>query len=314
LNFGVRGNSASTGGGGVQGQATATVGENYGVFGTNESTNGGGVYGRANATAGQTYGVVGQSQSSTGRGVIGLASSTGAGTTFGVVGESRSPIGGRGVYGIGASTNGLNYGVYGRSNSAAGFGVLGEASVATAYAGYFEGRVHVNGILSKSAGLFRIDHPLDPENKFLNHSFVESPDMMNLYNGNVTTDEDGYATVRLPDWLEALNRDFRYQLTVLDEDDATVFVQVKVVKKVAGNRFTIRTSAPRVEVSWQVTGVRKDPFAEKHRPQVEEPKPDGQRGKYLNPVEWGVPKERGIHQSQPHRPGGGDESDWGSTE
>ncbi|MEM7390782.1 MAG: hypothetical protein AAF492_00420, partial [Verrucomicrobiota bacterium] len=52
---------------------------------------------------------------------------------------------------------------------------------------------HVSGTLSKSLGSFKIDHPLDPANKFLSHSFVESPDMMNVYNGNVRLDDDGEA-------------------------------------------------------------------------------------------------------------------------
>ena len=48
------------------------------------------------------------------------------------------------------------------------------------------GNLHVGGTLSKGGGSFKIDHPLDPENKYLSHSFVESPDMMNVYNGNIT--------------------------------------------------------------------------------------------------------------------------------
>ena len=39
--------------------------------------------------------------------------------------------------------------------------------------------------------------------------------MMNIYTGNVVTDELGLATVKLPDWFEAENTDFRYQLTVI---------------------------------------------------------------------------------------------------
>ncbi|MGH9844628.1 MAG: hypothetical protein ACREEM_38400 [Blastocatellia bacterium] len=69
------------------------------------------------------------------------------------------------------------------------------------------------GTLSKGGGSFKIDHPLDPENKYLYHSFVESPDMMNIYNGVVTLDETGQAEVELPDYFSALNRDFRYQFT-----------------------------------------------------------------------------------------------------
>ena len=66
------------------------------------------------------------------------------------------------------------------------------------------GNVSVTGTLSKGSGSFKIDHPLDPKNKYLYHSFVESPDMMNIYNGNITTDANGFATVEMPDWFEAL--------------------------------------------------------------------------------------------------------------
>lgn len=61
------------------------------------------------------------------------------------------------------------------------------------FAGFFLGDVDVDGDLSKAGGSFKIDHPLDPANKYLYHSFVESPDMMNIYNGNVTTDAEGKA-------------------------------------------------------------------------------------------------------------------------
>ncbi|HZU27273.1 MAG TPA: hypothetical protein VFA04_17230, partial [Bryobacteraceae bacterium] len=122
--------------------------------------------------------------------------------------------------------------------------------------------------LSKGGGSFRIDHPLDPENKYLYHSFVESPDMMNVYNGNVITDRKGYATVTLPDYFEALNRDYRYQLTVIG-----VFAQAIVARKIEKNRFVIRTDKPDVEVSWQVTGIRHDAWANEHRIPVEEAKP-----------------------------------------
>lgn len=145
------------------------------------------------------------------------------------------------------------------------------------------GNLQVVGAVSKLAGSFKIDHPLDPANKFLSHSFVESPDMMNMYNGIITTDDRGYATVQLPDWFQALNRDFRYQLTVIDDRDSADFVQAKIVGKVSGNSFTLRTSKPATEVSWQVTGIRQDAWANAHRIPVEELKTGKDVGTYLNP-------------------------------
>ena len=145
------------------------------------------------------------------------------------------------------------------------------------YTGYSK---HVFGTLSKGAGSFKIDHPLDPENKYLYHSFVESPDMMNIYNGNVTIDEHGEAVVELPDWFEALNQDFRYQLTCLHG-----FAPVYIDEEISANHFKIAGGKAGMRVSWQVTGIRHDAYANVHRIQVEEIKPAGERGTYLHPIE-----------------------------
>ena len=149
------------------------------------------------------------------------------------------------------------------------------------------------GGIDAASKAFKIDHPLDPKNKFLYHSCVESPDMMNLYNGNITTDAHGYATITLPDYFEALNKDIRYQLTVLDESDQDeAFIWAKVVRKVHDHQFTIRTSRPAVEVSWQVSGIRHDAFADKHRIEVEVEKSPDQKGKYLYPEALDLPTDR----------------------
>jgi hypothetical protein len=140
------------------------------------------------------------------------------------------------------------------------------------------GGLDVLSALQKPTGSFKIDHPLDPSNKYLYHSFVESPDMMNVYNGSITTDKRGMATVTLPDYFDALNRDFRYQLTAIGS-----FAQATVAKEIQDNRFAIRTSKPGVKVSWQVTGIRQDAYANAHRIQVEEQKPPREQGHYLHP-------------------------------
>jgi hypothetical protein len=217
------------------------------------------------------------SESNVGIGVHGSALST-TGENFGVLGASLSDAG-VGVLGYAKSLTGVNFGVVGRTDSPNGF------------AGLFLGKVRVNGFLSKAAGAFKIDHPLDPENKTLSHSFVESPDMMNIYNGIVTLGKDGSAEVTLPDWFEALNREFRYQLTCIGG-----FAPVYVAKKVNGNRFKIAGGKPGMEVSWQLTGVRKDAYAETHRIQVEEMKPVAERGSYLHPEVFGKSAEKSVHQ------------------
>ena len=150
---------------------------------------------------------------------------------------------GTGIYGINSAVTGTGNGVIG-SVSAGGsaYGVWG-INTGGGYAGVFSGNVSVNGTLSKSAGSFKIDHPLDPANKYLSHSFVESPDMKNIYDGVAELDESGEAWIDLPEYFEALNRDFRYQLTCMGE-----FAPVYIAKKIAGNRFKIAGGAPGVEV------------------------------------------------------------------
>jgi hypothetical protein len=154
---------------------------------------------------------------------------------------------------------------------------------------FIHANLHVDGTVSKGGGSFQIDHPLDPANKYLYHSFVESPDMMNIYNGNVVTDSAGNAVVQLPEWFETLNRDFRYQLTVIGQ-----FSQAIVASKVANHEFAIKTDKPEVEVSWQVTGIRQDPWANAHRIPVEELKSERERGFYLSPELYGAPPERSV--------------------
>jgi hypothetical protein len=159
------------------------------------------------------------------------------------------------------------------------------------------GNMIVNGFVAKAGGSFKIDHPLDPENKYLYHSFVESPDMMNVYNGNVVTDSNGYATITLPDYFEALNRDFRYQLTVVDENAPDVHF-VRVASKIGTggqNQFIIKSTPGNLEVSWQVTGIRKDAWAEKNRIPNAVDKPAQEKGKLLHPEAFGKPAEHGIY-------------------
>lgn len=151
-------------------------------------------------------------------------------------------------------------------------------SNSTGRAGFFGGDVEVTGTLTKAAGTFKIDHPLDPENKTLSHSFVESPDMMNIYNGNIVLNEKGIATVQLPDWFNALNKDFRYQLTCIGG-----FAQVYISKEINNNQFEIAGGSPNMKISWQITGVRNDAYAQKFRTPVEEEKAAEEKGYYLQP-------------------------------
>jgi len=148
----------------------------------------------------------------------------------------------------------------------------------------------VQGNISKGGGSFKIDHPLDPQNKYLYHSFVESPDMMNIYNGRIELDERGEAVVSLPDYFEALNRDYRYQLTPIGAPSL-----LYIAEEVSDGRFTIAGGRPGQIVCWSVTGIRKDAYANAHRIPVEEPKPQTERGTYLHPKAFGVSED---HRSE----------------
>ena len=123
------------------------------------------------------------------------------------------------------------------------------------------------GYLSKTGGSFTIDHPLDPLGTILNHYFVESPEMRNVYEGEAVLDATGRAEVELPDYFEALNRRPRVQLTGVGTHE------VFVAEDVAGNRFAIG-GRPGTRVYWMVTGERKDVGAEAIRRMipVEQPK------------------------------------------
>jgi hypothetical protein len=176
------------------------------------------------------------------------------------------------------------------------------------YAAVLNGKVKITGNLEKAGGSFKIDHPLDPANKYLCHSFVESPDMKNVYDGVVVLDGKGEAEIELPDWFGILNKDFRYQLTAIGAPGPNLYIakeiseantNTKYSSKTSSNknnnsRFKIAGGASGMKVSWQVTGIRKDPWANTNRIQVEEDKPTKERGYYLHPDLYGQPEENGI--------------------
>jgi hypothetical protein len=245
------------------------------------STSGDGVYGQTTSGpagvsgySGNSYGVYGQSINS--RGVSGFS------------------IGGNGVYGESTDSTGVrahstsNYALFAESDEQAS--LVARQFDDTLEAGYFIGDVLVSGTCCEAAqGTFKIDHPLDPANKYLQSAAVASPEMVNIYSGNVTTGAQGEAVVTLPGYVEAVNGDFRYQLTVIGQ-----FAQAIVGSKIEDNRFTIRTDMPHVEVSWQVTGVRRDPYAQQHPIEIEQAKPAEHQGMYLHPELYGQPNSKMI--------------------
>jgi trimeric autotransporter adhesin len=152
------------------------------------------------------------------------------------------------------------------------------------------GTLTVDGGINKSGGAFKIDNPIDPSGEYLSHSFVESPDMMNIYNGSVILDANGEAAVTMPRWFEALNRDFEYQLTAVGGPGPGLYV----AEEVHENQFKIAGGKAGLKVSWQVTGVRHDAWANAHRIPTEEPKSARALGHYMHPELFGATAEKGI--------------------
>ncbi|MCX6247481.1 MAG: hypothetical protein NTW10_07090 [Bacteroidetes bacterium] len=152
------------------------------------------------------------------------------------------------------------------------------------------GKVVVDGdftVLGVKA--FTMDHPLDPANKILMHAAVESNEVINFYSGNVTTDATGKAVVHLPDYFESINKDFRYQLTVIG-----VFAQAIVSKEVSNNAFEVSTSQPNVKVSWEVKGVRNDAHMRKYPFVAEQEKSASQKGQYFDPAAYNLSESNRV--------------------
>lgn len=334
--------SDSTGGIGVYGRASAGSGSTVGGRFRSDSVAGYGVIADTTATSGTTYGGRFESASTSGRGVYGYASAS-SGTTYGVYGEGNSPTGyagyflgsggdalyvensasgravravstadtalwalttsgvagvdgrnagatGRGVYGYATAPTGTNYGVYGRTASSSGYGV------------YALGNMGASGTKS-----FQIDHPDDPENKYLLHYSAESPEVINFYRGTVALNEHGEAVVELPQYFARINKTPSYQLTAVGAPMPNLHVAEKISDDALGAgatagpsdaapicSFRIAGGVPGGEVSWRVEAVRNDLRMRLHGAPVEREKVGPERGKYLHPEYYGQPPEMGI--------------------
>jgi hypothetical protein len=325
--YGVYGNSAN--GTGVYGIITGDTSFQFAVEGSDQSTGDGGGAGVGGVSTNGT-GVTGTSTNGTGvngihstgagNGVAGLDNS-GNTSSNGVYGTSTNGVGVEGfipdtgdnevdtiaVFGLNDAPSGN--GVYGQAHGDSGIGTYGSgdgtgssygvfAISQNSYALVADGSAQVIGTLSKGGGSFKIDHPLDPAGKYLYHSFVESPDMMNVYNGTVTLDGKGEATVELPEWFEALNRDYRYQLTAIGSPAP----ELHIARKVEDGEFSIAGGKAGQEVSWQVTGIRQDAWANANRIPVEVEKPEEDQGRYLHPeLVDGGQAITGLAKARKHR-------------
>jgi hypothetical protein len=317
--YGVWAETFDSSGAGVKGTNRATSAPAIGVYGTGIY----GVYGFAsniptNCVSRCAFGLYGNAAvyGSFGIGAFGFNAATGSGQSGGdailTVAGNADPnatdteggtavvaiagsgaFGGEGVEANGGNGSGSEGGDGPGGDFEGGFGSQdGDGIIAFAGSGLaalMEGNVEIAGSLSKDGGSFKIDHPLDPANKYLYHSFVESPDMMNIYNGNTTLDANGEAVIQMPEWFGVLNRDFRYQLTCIGG-----FAPLYIAEKLTNNQFRIGGGKPGMEVSWQITGIRQDAWANAHRIPVEEEKDARLKGYYINPELYRAPPEKQI--------------------
>lgn len=244
----------------LSGEVTATSTADAAVRGNNLRTSGGiGVEGVGfNGVSGQTnyregYGVFGQNFDLTG------------------------PVTANSV-GVG----GVGYiGVLGQSNDPANGGGLASLDNIIAL-----GNLTVSGTKN-----FRIDHPQDPANKYLNHFSIESNEVLNIYRGTVAFDANGIAVVQLPDWFDAVNKNASYQLTPIGG-----YAPIFIAEKIKDGRFVIAGGTQGMEVSWAVYAERNDPYLQQHpeAKQVEVLKSERETGNYLRPDLYNKPAEQGI--------------------
>jgi hypothetical protein len=114
--------------------------------------------------------------------------------------------------------------------------------------------------------------------------------MLDVASGNVVLDAEGQATVTLPDWFQTANRDFRYEFAPIGAPAPGLYV----AQEVQNNTFKLAGGKAGLKVSWQVTGVRQDPYANDHPLQVEQPKPSDEKGTYLYPKGYDQPDSKGL--------------------
>lgn len=277
---------------GVTGQIEASGSGSAGVNGNNLRTTGGhGVFGMG------VNGVVGQTNYLQGYGVYGMnTGALGAGDGPGVYG-----IGQTGVYG--QTENGNFYGVYGEnistSTTANNVGVAGWGWVGvfgqddgTGFGVYSDGELGSSGTKS-----FVIDHPLDPENKMLKHFCAESPEVLNIYRGNVILNENGEAIITLPEYFSEINTNFSYYLTPIGSSAPELHVK----EEVRGNSFVIAGGTNNLKVSWVLYAERNDKYIQENPSSKQVEIKKRQQGTYIRPELFGQPEEKGMFYKEKHK-------------
>lgn len=147
-----------------------------------------------------------------------------------------------------------------------GDGSVGVLDPSPSYAFEVNGTCNVVDEFTAGTKTFRIDHPLDPENKLLYHAALEGPRVDLIYrgtaqlvNGKATVNLDTDATVHpmVPGTFEALTQNA--QIMALQPVDSLSRVQCTGI---IGNQFEIESEDPNSSdyVNWIVMAERADPF------------------------------------------------------
>lgn len=280
---------------------------------TNTSNTFSPIQANTNSSSNAAAGIIGNS-TGTAWGVAGQAA-TNSNAEAAVYGSNLRTVGGHGVYGVGFN------GVVGQTGRSTGFAVYGEnldnlapfgngvGVGGSGYYGvlgedrYFGGQngaygVYSNGNLGATGTkTFRIDHPQDPENKFLRHFSIESNEVLNVYRGTTTFDANGNAIVELPDYFNSINRNISYQLTPIG-----AYMPLYVKEKVNNNnQFIVSGGMAGKEVSWAVYAERNDLYMQQNPQQrsVEIEKRTHEKGRYLIPSLYNAGSDKALFNNQP---------------
>lgn len=251
-----------------------------------------GVFAYNSGTTNVSHGVYSSISSLTAAAVLGIGGNSAVqGQTTVASGIGAAGFGGANGDGIyGTATGNLGYGVTGVvtvGTSAIGVYGYADAGVATRYGGFFD-----NDLGSSGTKTFLIDHPDDPANKMLKHFSMESPEVLNVYRGNVTLGPNGEASVTLPSYFNSINnQNYSYHLTAIGNP-----AQVYVKQEIFNNQFVVAGGTPGMKVSWVVYSERNDPYLQQNPDErlVEIQKTGSMAGKYISPQLYGQPASQSL--------------------
>ena len=120
----------------------------------------------------------------------------------------------------------------------------------------FESTIIVAGQIKAITKSFKIDHPLDPQNKYLEHGSLEGPEHGIYQRGRVSG--YGAVTVNLPDYFTALSED-SYSIIVTSRTNSQLFVTESNPKSFTVSRIgLLKFIKNYIEFDYLIIGERND--------------------------------------------------------